>query len=594
MSYCVAWKKDKKVYMIGDSASSALQDDIRADTNTFGEVQGLYGKYIVQEGILKLYTVAENIVISYSGDKDTALEVIGYFQNMINNISNIENIFEAIESTYGNSKNINLELIIAVSFGQDDNRIYHFNGNVIEEVLDFVDIGSGKDCSQLTSAVKWAIGCLYEQCKYKFDYLASIVSFIQCFTIKNKLYKYGVGGVFFGVVVDTKVRWCRDLAYYLYDENALNPKTISVMARDNSIFSSTDIDGGIRFILNEITDLKFWNSPYYKKSIVKAINTKNPIYFLFYSTVYNHVIFVKVDGWMHTSLFRRWIRREDEKIQYGYAFDAQFQNFLEREQEFNDENPTFTFVSCKQEEYISHEEMWKYVKNNTHENFKKKFDCEFSLLENSESGRSLFKLISKDILEYKNVILVDYSFLCEIIEEKINMYSCEYVLINNLDLKELVHKFMITIASKDFNDYKIVVVKDKDYDKIINGMSMDEWFKGYKNCTILESDCDNYLYDLSSIMLELIKNYYINDTFFHLDKLIFVLDNNLANDILKIAPENNFEMTSPDIILVRNLNDLTNMDGRFRYVVIDYLVGYMFGLDNNEIGLLESGFPITR
>ena len=52
MSYCIAWKKNEQVFMLSESAISSFEDDIQAGISTFGEVQGLYGKYYVQEGVV--------------------------------------------------------------------------------------------------------------------------------------------------------------------------------------------------------------------------------------------------------------------------------------------------------------------------------------------------------------------------------------------------------------------------------------------------------------------------------------------------------------------------------------------------------------
>ena len=91
----------------------------------------------------------------------------------------------------------------------------------------------------------------------------------------------------------------------------------------------------------------------------------------------------------------------------------------------------------------------------------------------------------------------------------------------------------------------------------------------------------------------MIKSYYYEEKFFLLDKLIFCCDNNETNELLTyFSPEYNMENTNPDILLIRNLNSLTEMNGRFRYVVIDYAIAFMFNLNIEQIGLLESGFDI--
>lgn len=584
MTYCFAWKKDKKVYMIADSATSSKKDDILANVSTFGEVQGLYGKYIVQEGILKLYKVSDNVAVCFSGNQNIALEAIESIHNQLE-FASMHEILNSIKNTY---EGLNLELLISISLGQDKNHIYHFDGSNVKEIHDFVAIGSGMQNKELTEGIRWAIDVLYQKCKDKFDYIASIVSYVQSFSIKNKLYRYGVGGVFFGLIVDTKVRWCRDLLYYLYNEDVLCGKSVSVISRDDSIFSATDIDGNIRLIINEVKDSAYWDNDYYKKAIIKTLNTKDPIYTIFYSEVFNHTVFVKVNGWMHTNVFRRWIGRNNESVDYAYVFRPEFVKFLHTRQKHNDGSPTFSYFSCKEESYIEHGE----IVNRFGIECDKTIDKELRLISNKSKFTYRLKDICKDINDYLNIVVIDFKFLCDIIQEKIELYKFSDISIDRLDLKSLVEQFMFRIASKVFDDYKIIVLKPENDNRIIDGIEMKEFFNRYKNCDVVELNDENYIKELLDISLQIIKSYYIDEKFFKLDKVIFIVDDICINEGLKIVPYMNLRNENPDLILVRNINGLTSMDGRFRYVVIDYLVAFMLGLSIDEFGLLESGIPI--
>ena len=74
MSYCIAWKKNEQVFMLSESAISSFEDDIQAGISTFGEVQGLYGKYYVQEGLLKIIKINDDFVLGVSGDVPTIVD----------------------------------------------------------------------------------------------------------------------------------------------------------------------------------------------------------------------------------------------------------------------------------------------------------------------------------------------------------------------------------------------------------------------------------------------------------------------------------------------------------------------------------------
>lgn len=77
--------------------------------------------------------------------------------------------------------------------------------------------------------------------------------------------------------------------------------------------------------------------------------------------------------------------------------------------------------------------------------------------------------------------------------------------------------------------------------------------------------------------------------FFHLDKFVIAADNIKVNGLLSaITPEFNFGNSNPDIVLIRNMNGMTAMDGRFRYAVIDYWIVAAFGIPFESLGMLDA------
>lgn len=85
------------------------------------------------------------------------------------------------------------------------------------------------------------------------------------------------------------------------------------------------------------------------------------------------------------------------------------------------------------------------------------------------------------------------------------------------------------------------------------------------------------------------KQYYINDSFFHLNKFIIMADNCESMEIIdEIIPEFNLSCNDPDILLIRNFNHLTAMNGKLRYIVTDYLIILILGISIKEMGELEA------
>ena len=143
--------------------------------------------------------------------------------------------------------------------------------------------------------------------------------------------------------------------------------------------------------------------------------------------------------------------------------------------------------------------------------------------------------------------------------------------IEDFNIEKIVDIFMKQIVEDDFDKYLFITVKPKDYKKKILNYNIEESLKEYKN--FYNIDIDNFRWNFNGIIFELIKNYYINDLFFHLDKFIII---------------SNYRYENPDILLVRNLNELTNMNGELRYMVIDYVVAMILNLSIEEYGMLES------
>ena len=195
--------------------------------------------------------------------------------------------------------------------------------------------------------------------------------------------------------------------------------------------------------------------------------------------------------------------------------------------------------------------------------------------------------IKRIISNYHNIVVVDYHFMSDVCKEVFNRYSCLKDLdIQLFDISTLVSQFLRQVAESDFNKYLFIFVKDIQRTELLNGVDFSSILAKYDNVQFIE--VQNFENDLCGTVFQLVKNYYINDRFFHLDKFILVADNRLLNALLcEIIPEFNLCNRNPDFILVRNINHDTQMDGRFLYIVIDYWLITAFGINMDELGELD-------
>ncbi len=586
MTYCLAWKKDKRVYLIADSALSSKKDFIQKDITTFGEVSGLYGQDYIQDIKLKIYSINSKLAVTFEGDVDIFEEIVEYIYQMINSTS-IKDIFRDIEGTYG-GQDLNIQLIFVLY--DTKNRIFLFDGNHIIEKDDFAEIGSGKDITGLSHNIKSFINYIYPFTLDKNEYLAAIIAYTQLYMLKNDTFRYGVGGVIYGIYLDTKIHWFRDLEYYLYDDGVEIGDTVSVISRYSSVFSSSGVTRGSRFFLNTYTDSDLYYDIYYRRGIIRSLDNINSFYYVFYSNKYNTIHFVNTNGESQNSCFRKWTKRDINKTEYAYLFDRFFAIHLENNIGDDIMKPDFSITHAKLANYLPHDEVKKQLVQEGR-NEHRKFDYDFQRLKYKKQIQKLVHSIRENIKKYYNLVLIDYTFFCNAVEEKISLYKFSNIDISKLSLEMLRDGFMQQLVETTFDKYKFVVIKDLDDNREIDGMCMTTWFKQYDNCTII--DTKNAEKELLNASISILKEYYLNDDFFHLDKLVLILDDSEIDKMLALCvPEINYKNDNPDIILVRNINGYTKMFCGLRHIDIDYLIPIMLGLTMNQIGFLESGIPI--
>ena len=584
MTYCLAWKKDKSVFMIGDTAISSSSNKIISELNSFGEVQGLYEKYYVQEGKLKIYKVSDKLSISYSGDVGQAIEIIEMIYNMIDEMD-IFDLMKVIETSFNT---YDVEMIFVFSY-KLNNYIYKFSNGIFKK-CDYAEIGNGKDIPFFSDDIKSLVNKLYSDKLEKEYYLSMVISSIQCYVIKNQTFNKGVGGTITGIFLDNTLKWFRDNEYYIFDEDVRDAESISVIVRANSVFSASDVDGGIRYMLNTIKDNSMWNDLYLRKSIAKSLNTKNAFYYTFYSKKYNVAYFMKVNGYLHNIHFRRYVRRDKEKTYYAYMFRPDFTKYFIEFNSYEQRVPTLLEMEVLPVNYISHEESLKLcnkddvIKRAEYE----ELDFDFSEMEYKDFDTSMLIPIKKIINEYHNIVLIDYHYFCDAIEEKINLYKPFRTFnISDLNLDRIINIFMKQLVEDDFDKYLFCAIKSTNYTKEILGCNIDDYFKQNHNFHIISTE--KIRSDFNGLLFQIMKNFYINDSFFHLDKFIIISDDADSRSIMDmIIPKFNFSCNNPDILLVRNINGLTEMNGELRYIAIDYIIAAILGLSMDEFGQLES------
>lgn len=140
----------------------------------------------------------------------------------------------------------------------------------------------------------------------------------------------------------------------------------------------------------------------------------------------------------------------------------------------------------------------------------------------------------------------------------------------------------------DFDKWRVIIIKDKNKDIIVDGYHMTRMFEGYDNCELIESDA--FEKDYMGWLFNLIKSFYLDEHYFGLEKMVIVADDSKSDSLLReIIPGYN-RTEIPDIYLLRNMNRLTNMYScaGMKYAVIDQVIALIMNLEPEEFWRLES------
>jgi len=249
MTYCLAWRTKKSIYMFADSAGSLKGKKIRPNLpeSSFKELHKEYNGYLVQENLLKLFRIRNDVTFCFAGAVSAGQEVANVLQKCLNEygMKSVKNAFElATNSIRPINKENYVEILLA--FIDTDKELvllsYNRNGSlkIVNEKNDIIQIGS------LPKEVKFEfaklINIIKKAHKIKVQhYSVVILSFLQNYAQKINLMKWNVGGVFCSITLTDKgAKWMEDTTYVLYNfSNGIEHyERIIVGVREDSIIVS--------------------------------------------------------------------------------------------------------------------------------------------------------------------------------------------------------------------------------------------------------------------------------------------------------------------------------------------------------------------
>ncbi|MBR5638061.1 MAG: hypothetical protein IKW81_14165 [Pseudobutyrivibrio sp.] len=578
MSYCVAYKRNNTVYLYADTAVSSHKEPY-IKYNSFGQIQTEHEGFYVEEALLKIVKIRDNFVIAYaSDDVKASVEMIETIERYYDDVG-LKGILSLLESSYGNISST--ELILVYSNSQTNPEIYTFtSGKCIKS--EWAEIGSGKNIKNLSRNVKTILDNIHGNDDSKF--LSISIAALQCYVFHNNLFEVGIGGIFTGVYVKQKVHYPKSLDCYIFEDD-INKCTsmITSLCMEELFFSSANVVRGYMLPGMKLDDRLV-------RKVRKAIDTKAPFYFCIYSNFNNQMLFMEINGRVHNGIISRYVKRGVNKTDYMFSFNSIVLDDLEffSDNYKNDETPFIQEVSGL--EGYNHDVFMEWLKENDSDRWEilNSFDYDFEYME-PKIDKSLLKKIKKNINYYNYLVLIDYEYFYSSLKEFYELWSETNSFKGDIHEMDFRNFFLIvyknTIAEEmDFDELGIIFVKKPSKEHhFIQDFDFDEYINNFKNVFVVADNNEFYVYCYSFL-----KNYYLNDDFFALEKFIIVFDDEKTDEVLyNFAPKFNYDYGNrkfweTDIVVVRNEDALTKVQTSFPHAIMQFCLFYMFTEDFNE------------
>jgi len=231
MTYCIAWKSTEAVFMTSDSVITKTGDPtpLNKETSSLGELSISRENVKVEEGINKVYRIAEDLLISFAGDVSLFFQVFENIKKYFYDLSALKAIELGINSVRTTGI---LELQLLIGFKSNDNLyLYSFNtlfDNQLKEHsdLEFVHIGSLSSTNLGERIKNTFLNSFAKEKSNSFISQIYLHFLIQSYSIYEPTMEVGVGGLYNSAFITKKnVNFIDDTSIIIY-EPLTNQNTI--------------------------------------------------------------------------------------------------------------------------------------------------------------------------------------------------------------------------------------------------------------------------------------------------------------------------------------------------------------------------------
>lgn len=253
MTHVIAWKTEKEVFMVADTAITTSGEDLKLDLkeSSFGTKHFINnpGNKKVEERVVKLFLI-KGVAVGLAGNYALALQVITtFYENIKKNIQPKEALEHAI-FFHRFPKGKSIQLIIGyydngpqtISFNEEGDFKIVFNSPLIQ-------IGNPLPVHKEYTS-EWVNHIKLNGRNPEIN-LASFLGIVQSYNVFSSQIHRGIGGAFCGLYIEQgHASWQSDILYIVYGGE--KESLVGTFFRDERFIISSPILGQSRCLMSHI------------------------------------------------------------------------------------------------------------------------------------------------------------------------------------------------------------------------------------------------------------------------------------------------------------------------------------------------------
>ncbi|MBO2945613.1 hypothetical protein JJQ72_16665 [Paenibacillus sp. F411] len=515
--------------------------------------------------------------VEYSKDIIEQIELqLSYFD--------IEEILQNISNSFSHAAEF--ELLVAKKKASS-NMLFYVTPSSFERIDEAKSIGSGNKITQLTDTLlNFTKGFDFKEDDPK-TVLSKMVAFLQIIIYKNGFLEYGVGGTVCGACLEEEIIWNDDLFYLFYERNFEDRVTLNVSVREDVLLTGSDFNETNKIFGSLTTNKDSFKRHNIIRKLLKILNTTPPRFIVFYSKFYNCIYFNDTNRRNITSIGFRYLKRGSQ-IKVAFINNPDLVLQLCSHQSDEKINIPVFYIKSFQLPYISREDLLNMYNIEDVMDMNETYDFDLDEIDINIPNNLIRSINIDKFAEIDDVLIIDFQYLFTKIKERLDHYKGLNIKLNASNISKAFTKFMGRYtAENSLKQYIIYYSNGEDY--IIDGENiLTNFISSIENVISFEFSNDNYYLGVVANTSIFLKEYYVNEKYFGIDKICKVLDNTPINQILELLPTSNYNPEETDLILIRNHKYETNIKVPIVYYVVDYLIDDMFNITQDNALLWDS------